>query len=260
MLLSDSKQWEAGHGAYLVNNYDFEHNEAQPVFYGSRSFQIGDWPGGTDQLAPTPLNGVTVGISYAAAGIAGVDPTTIAGATFKPIKRDTAGVFFTGLSPQTTLTLTIHEIIETFPTQPSPLVTMARPTPDYDPNFFALYKEVSRNMPPGVMVSENADGGFWDTILDVVSEAAPIIGSLIPGGGAIGSIVGGAAKAGKMLTSKMKDNNFTGTQANTKNQGVVVKPPAKTIPRKAPAPAAPARKPAGNIAGTKFRRTQPLYE
>jgi hypothetical protein len=225
MLLANSKQWEAAHGAYVVQTYDFEHNEAQPLCYGNRAFVVGDFNGGYD---PSPvgttkrLPAIVAGLSNNAINTAGLNSYNFGGASFKPIRRDTSGVFFTGLSPQSTMTLTVHEIFETFPTQPSPLVTMARPTPDYDPMFFAIYKEVCRGLPPGVMVGENSNGDFWDTVLDLVSEAAPLIGAVIPGGALIGSAVSGVAKGAKMLKSGFEkkktstvDSKFTGTNAPT---------------------------------------------
>jgi hypothetical protein len=167
MLLPNSKQWEAEFGAYCVCTADLEHNPAITSELGIRTFLTGDWDGGLNGASSLKTGWVAIG-----------NPSvgTLSGTYyFKPTPFSTSGQFFTGLSQSTVLTLTAHAIIETFPTQASPLVTLARPAPDYDPMFFTVHKAIIQDLPPAVMVGENADGRWWDVVLDVVDAVAPAI-------------------------------------------------------------------------------------
>lgn len=87
------------------------------------------------------------------------------------------GAIFTGLSPQTTLAITLKLFIEHFPDfTESSIVTLARPSPRYDPLALELYSHIMSSMPSGVMVKENGLGEwFTDAIGKVASVAAPIL-------------------------------------------------------------------------------------
>jgi len=208
LLLPDSKQWEAAYGAYCVDTFDHDRNVPETTENVNRVFALGDWAGGVGESAPfqepSYLPCIFSCVSPALAGAPETGTTGYGAPCFKPIPRNSSGAYFSGLSPQTTLTLTVHYIVETFPSQPSPLVTLARPTPDYDPMFFKLYKEASRLLPPGVMVGENASGDFWDTCLGIIGDIAPVIGNAIPipGFGALGGIAGTAAKSAQTSRNK----------------------------------------------------------
>lgn len=191
ILLPHSKQWDAAHGSYQVFTMDFD--QPDTCAFGNRHFGYYDFAGGqsgNDAGADgtSLLPGATYGVSrsaqlanYAAAPVNTRKVTYPSAAPFKVWPADTTGAFYTGLGPDTTLTITAIFIIESFPTNPSPLVTLATPPPAYDPNFFRLYKEVILTMPPGVMVGENASGDWWEKVLRMVGTAA----SAIPGWGAL---------------------------------------------------------------------------
>jgi len=224
LLLPDSKQWEAAYGAYCVDTFDHDRNVPDVSTNVNRLFVLGDFPGGTGEpslfYSDTALPCVFGCVSPVLAGVPTSAIKTYGAPCFKPIHRNTSGAYFSGLSPQTTLTLTVHLIIETFPTQPSPLVTLARPTPDYDPMFFKLYKEAARLLPPGVMVAENASGDFWDTCLGIIGDIAPAIGNVIPipGMSIAGNLAGAAAKSAQksrnQKSSKAKAEEIAGKPEN----------------------------------------------
>lgn len=215
MLLPGSRQWEAKWGCYCVDTYDLEENRPSAAEFGTRQFVVGDLPG---SYAVTSLNSMALWRKY--------DTTLLPAATyFKPIPRDTSGAFFTGLSPNSSLTLTVVMVIETFPTFTDPLVTLARSTPEMDPTFFMLYKAISQEIPAGVMVGENASGDFWDKILGIVSDVAPTLGIAFgPAGKAVGTGIGMAAKVAQQArNSKKPDNsNFK----DLKGKGTSATPPS----------------------------------
>jgi hypothetical protein len=190
LLLPDSKQWEAEKGSLHVSVGDLEHNPAITSQFGARTYISGDYVGGLLANPSVLLPSWTTFLNSENSG----------GLYFKPIPFATSGAFYTGLSQATVLTCTVHVIVETFPTYTSPLVTLARPAPNYDPNFFELYKAVAQELPPAVEVSENAEGGWWKTVLDVVDSVAPVI-----------PFVGPAIKAG---TSALKTITAAQTPMN----------------------------------------------
>jgi hypothetical protein len=193
MLLKGTRQWEAEFGAYCVETFDHEHNLPMASRIGNRIFIAGDFIGG-DVINQVPC---IAGVN------SGLDLTHPYGITYKPVSKDTSGAYFTGLPGQTQLTLTQRKGIETFPTFLDPLVTLARNTPDHEPLFFDLYKRASQELPPGVPVGENASGDFWDSVLGVIADIAPVVGGAFgPAGAALGGLAGGAAKAGQAIRNK----------------------------------------------------------
>lgn len=186
MLLPGSRQWEARWGCYLVDTYDLEENRPRAAKYGYHAFKVGDDDlSGTGSLPTMMMHGT---FNTAATALA----------SYKDVLRDTSGAFFTGLSPNSSLTLTYVAVIETFPTFVDPLVTLARSTPEMDPNFFMLYKAIAQEIPSGVMVGENASGDFWDKVLGIISDVAPVLGPAFgPVGGAVGGLISTAAKVGQ---------------------------------------------------------------
>jgi hypothetical protein len=193
MLLKGTRQWEAEFGAYCVETFDHEHNLPSASRIGNRMFSVGDFAGG-DVVTTLP---VLIGYS------SGLETAQPYGFPYKPVSKDTSGAYFTGLPGQSQLTLTMRKGIETFPTFLDPLVTLARNTPDHEPLFFDLYKRISQELPPGVPVGENEAGDFWDSVLGVIADIAPLVGGAFgPIGAGLGGLAGGAAKAGQMARNK----------------------------------------------------------
>jgi len=113
---------------------------------------------------------------------------------------DVSGAYFTGLSPQTTLTINWNVYIERFPTASEPdLVVLTKPSPDYCCAALELYKMALGHLPPGVMVKEN---GLGEWFADIVSDAQDYLGPVLsaiphPAAKAMGagvSVAGGVAK------------------------------------------------------------------
>lgn len=80
------------------------------------------------------------------------------------------GAYLSGLPPGTTLTIDYVWIIERFPTPSSELVTLANPSPYYDPIALELYSKSAQHLPHGVKKGANADGDWIKNIADVLSN------------------------------------------------------------------------------------------
>lgn len=117
---------------------------------------------------------------------------------------DNSGAYFTGLSNQTTLTITVRYVFERFPSMTLDsddvnFLTLATPSPPWDPLALELYGRAMERMPPGVPVRENGLGDWFSKVVSWIGEAAPVVGDIVgnfvPGASAIGKTVGGIAKA-----------------------------------------------------------------
>ena len=108
------------------------------------------------------------------------------------------GVIFSGLSPETTLQLRVVMYITRVPQVAQlDLYTMAFKAPGYDPYFWAAYKYCQETMPIGATFNENPLGEWFNSVTKFLSKAAPVIGSLVPGGGVLGQAIGTAATAAR---------------------------------------------------------------
>jgi len=117
-----------------------------------------------------------------------------------PLPYDICGCKFTGLSNTSTLTLTVRYFLEKFPTATDTVLTsLSRPSPCYDPVALEIYSRCMDALPVGCGQKDNPFGEWFRGVVSEVAKwAAPIgkaLGGIVPGAQAIGSIVGGAAKA-----------------------------------------------------------------
>lgn len=104
----------------------------------------------------------------------------------------TSGSYFSGLSPETTLTLEVRFIMEVAPmAKDTTLVSLASPTAAYDPEVLELYTKIMRELPAGVPVSMNAKGDWWKMIIDTVAKVAPIVGPVLGALGPYGAVASG---------------------------------------------------------------------
>jgi hypothetical protein len=127
---------------------------------------------------------------------------------------DISGAYFTGLSPDTTLTVSLRLVIELIPPPSDPeRFSLAKAPASLDCNALMLYYELLRVLPPGVPVGYN-EAGKWFRM--VKSAARGAIGSAIPylpaleaallsmGRPASAALVSAVAAAAKPLTNKTK--------------------------------------------------------
>lgn len=93
-------------------------------------------------------------------------------------------IWCSGLSAQTTLTVSFRTIVEYFPALNSPLLPLANPSPIFDPKALACYSAVAARAPYAVPVDQNSAGDYFKKILRVLGESlsviSPVFGSYAP--------------------------------------------------------------------------------
>jgi hypothetical protein len=210
-----------------VQIQDLERNDLAGATIGGRKFAVGDI---STNLANSPTNygfgtltngGSIIGYGYSW--------------NWKPTPFHTSGAYFTGLNPNSTLTINAKWILESAPTQESKqLVVLAQPSPAYDPVALEIYKEAARMLPPGVPVGDNKSGDFWDSVLVFLGDAAGALGSVIPGMSSLGKV------AENGLHKMAQNRNDNEAKAEAKKKAAKEKQPvekAKGPKIKTPSPA-----------------------
>jgi hypothetical protein len=161
MLLPGSRQWKAIEGSYQThalhsNNIPTEEGNCRSIFYRDSSMRV-------------CLQNVTQ------SSIGGY--TTLANSPSTLTKFDVSGAYFTGLTPQTTFTVTWNLYVERFPSvNDSDLVVIANPSPAYDPVALEIYARAIRDLPVGVPVAENGLGDWFNSAIGEISKfVAPVV-------------------------------------------------------------------------------------
>lgn len=165
-------QWEAKDGAYMVNTFNANETAARTPQYNMVWFSSDDAVPGFKE----PPNFATVWSNEMLQQDVNFFPSC-------PIKIEdvnTKCMIFSGLSPQTTLTLRTNWYYESFPSfDEKPILVLATESPLYDPIAMKIYKEMISELPVGVKATMNPDGEwFWNVVKDI-SEILPGIASAI---------------------------------------------------------------------------------
>jgi hypothetical protein len=89
-------------------------------------------------------------------------------------RMSTAGAYFTGLSPQTTLFVTWRVGLERLPAANKPtFLALAQPSATFDPNALLLYNLIANHLPPGCPQGWNDLGKWFSTIANVAKNVIP---------------------------------------------------------------------------------------
>lgn len=188
LLLTSSRQWDAKEGCYVIPTI---HSHEMPTNLGNFTQWLSylNTPGDTTFYGPQmPQFPVTSNSSVLA---------------YCPLNQnwteyDQFGAIFSGLTNQSTLTVNVRYIIESFPTSGSLLQTLATPSPVYDPNALLLYAKLTHASPIGVEVRFNGWGDWFNDAISTVAEIAmPAMQSLVPGGKILSKLAGGGKKKKK---------------------------------------------------------------
>jgi hypothetical protein len=189
MLLPGSRQWHAKEGAMLVNTLNsFEipaiNNQTMyNLFYEDSptdTLNFGPVPSGSQYL--TPYSAVTAAITNMYFNRTYLTPFNMTGA------------YLSGLSPQTALTVNVRVYAEVFPSQLGNILTpIAQPSAPYDAVCAALYAEIIKGLPPGVMLCENGFGDFFKDVVSKISSFVSPVANFVKG--IAGSIPHPAAQA-----------------------------------------------------------------
>lgn len=131
-----------------------------------------------------------------------------------------AGAYFTGLSSQTTLTVTMRAFVEVFPGPGNDLVPLAHPSTPYDSKVLQCYSEIMSQLHAGYPVHDNAAGDYFRKALSALKTAVHI-GEQIPMAAPFASAVSAGIQAGedivKMAGGKgKKKKNGNGAKRNNR--------------------------------------------
>jgi hypothetical protein len=176
LVLPSSKQWDAKRGAYCV--FTLATSEVPLLSFDSRT-----------RLYLANNNPTSTQIPALAQAI---NPSSSSGNMGSYLSYfNTSGVYLTGLSPQTTLQVNVKYIVEAVPGQNNQLVTLAQPSPPYDPDALELYAHMVRHLPPGVPQDENPAGEWWKNVLATIGDLATSASAIHPLFGAAGTVLRG---------------------------------------------------------------------
>lgn len=199
-LLPGTRTWQAKEGCYTVVPFVSVVNPVQPLEYVQ--------PILVDEFERSDLSTIVsndnIGTTYplASDGALGV---------YYPVKWapvHSTGMWFTGLSEETTITLTTNMYYEYFPNSKDvALVTMATPSAAYDPAALQMYSAIMGSLPIGVPAKDNGIGAWF---ADVVSKFGGMVGSaLVP-------IFGPAAAGAGMAAQGMANSYLSSNSPQTK--------------------------------------------
>lgn len=187
MLLAGSRQWQAAEGSYMVVGFNDAENPALPAEYR----QPVVYPANFDDLTQTYNDRVTLVPSP-------TDWSTGKSAYWPPNRWapvHSSGSIFTGLSEQTTLTVTCNMYYELLPTAAEPeYAVLATPGASYDPFALELLTRAMEGMPVAVKAKDNGLGDWFQGVVGEVLRS-PLTGAflngILPGSGIAANAIGG---------------------------------------------------------------------
>jgi len=207
-LYPGSLTWDAAEGIYMnarVNNFD------NPFFYplASNCGMLFD--------ASPDENFTGNGDGWFCQAI---QTTTAAPATFSScgiLPFDVTICRFSGLSNNSTLTMTAKYVLESAPDNYSQTyIPLMRPASEYSSQVFDIYAQAIKHMPVACKVGENSLGSWFSQVLDVVNRYALPVSSAI--GSALGNPLAGAAVGTGLKGVAMTLQGTPGMKAIAKQQ------------------------------------------
>lgn len=181
LLIPGSLQWRASEGAYVncplieVDNPALRSVDSQLVIWNEQKTE--------EDLGALFANPV-YGTDFVQAPFGSVS------VPFHRSRLMTSGAFFTGLSEQSTLTLTYRFVVEYFPSlQETTLRPLAKTCAAYDPLALQYYSQIVQLLPTYTQVGNNASGDFFRNVFEAMKTVAkvglpllkPVIQAKIPG-------------------------------------------------------------------------------
>ncbi len=116
-----------------------------------------------------------------------------------------SGAYLTGLSEQTSLTVTMRCFIEVFPLPGNALVPLAHPSPPLDDRAVQCLSEIMAKMLPGYQVHDNAAGDYFRKALAVLKNKVLPVAAVMPGRiGNVARAVEGGVMAGEAIAAAAK--------------------------------------------------------
>jgi len=183
-LYTGVESWHAKEGSYMVGTFNDFDNEPKMVSYEQpiiiNSQDVEDHTYSILDTLPVP-NETAVWVPDAIQSLSVPGQFGLPGMKVYPINE--MGMIFVGLTKETTLTMKLTYYYESFPSlAQTDILTLAKPSTRYDPLVLKLLAETMRTLPVAVMSKENAEGDWWDRVLEAVQIIAPGVMAMIPGG------------------------------------------------------------------------------
>lgn len=230
-LLQDALQWNAADGVMCVSVVDNTHNHFTshaPINIALDTNMFSNLPI-DDLVAAMPSTNVTSLVSptyygstvSTSGGNQDVNSIITNERSSNHITcRDNNSVYLTGLSLQTTFTITTKYQVELkpriFDSSYSICVPMLRSPPQYNLRAELLSAHMQRQLPAGVPVGMNPSGEAWADIISGLGNVASVIGPMF---GPVGALVGTAASAvGKVASGAIRG---TAQKKDAKNKQAI---------------------------------------
>jgi len=183
-IMPGSHTWPAQDGCYCTSKF-LGDNPFQAATMRNYVVQQNLKEAGTDSGYALSANAHDIG-SFVSPGLVG-DTWAVTGPTLGTNKAaynatpathfsrmSTAGAYFTGLSPQTTLFVTWRVGLERLPAANKPtFLALAQPSATFDPNALLLYNLIANHLPPGCPQGWNDLGKWFNTIANVAKNVIP---------------------------------------------------------------------------------------
>lgn len=247
LLIPGSRQWAAEEGCYCVGCFCGQDNP--PHIVGYTGPLVYTTEGGAD-TAYNVLGAMTTGpnmdpvyvparILYPGSATSLTQPVVV-----HPIHM--SGARFTGLSTQSTFSITLNIYLETFPTvAEAGILVLATPSAQYDPVALEIFSNALTQLPVGVMVREN---GLGDWFSDAVMTTSKYLSPVLEAAGFTGLAKG--AKVAGQLAKKWREDNGYMTAPNTRSD-------TQPIPKALPAPRGRSRQPSAAPRRPRRKRKAP---
>lgn len=225
MLLAGSRQWASKEGCYCVGAFHSNQNPPQATSYVTPVWQQAT---DEDQMIATPTaadNVSTIWVRNTRPGIS----RTIGGLTFTSLTTNPDkiypfhqfGAIFSGLNPNSTLTINMNVYVEHFPSIANkPLTVMSTPSCRLDTMALEIFSHALSVMPVGVPVRENGLGTWF---ANLISEIEPFV---TPIAAAFNPVLGAVTKGAGVASRTFLDNK------TVSNQGYMTSPSGSVQPQK----------------------------
>jgi hypothetical protein len=184
-----ARQWDADEGCYVVAAQNSVVNPLQSASNVPIGFRVANAATGWSslQLNPNGSYGLPVGVelvantafldSVLAPVTSGLLSNSLSPSMNRVLPYDQSGAYFQGLSPQTTFQLVTRVIIEVAPDiGNTSVLSLAHPSPAYDPLALEMLTRTMRELPTGVMVKENGLGDWFADVAGDLVSLIPVVG------------------------------------------------------------------------------------
>jgi hypothetical protein len=206
MKIPGTQQWRAEDGVYIQGTFVGQDNPPLYTCY--------DLPVVYDNALAEDSTTVNYGVPTYNDRVVWVPQETVPDPSFgfvppcmKMNPLHMSGAYFTGLSPQSSLTLTVNYYLESFPGPAEPqILVLGTPSAQYDPVALEIFSHCMRTLPVGVMAGENPFGEwFADVVRQVANYIYPVARAFAPR--QVANVIRGVGRAAE------KNQQYMATQS-----------------------------------------------